>query len=157
MAARRRRNSYDGRARRRNPRVGCGRRLILSLLGYGKVSVSEVGMAVDPVLVALLLVVYNLLVVVLLGVPWRKRPGFTLFGLDWLVVSAAVLLTGGFYSPFLILYYSLVIGAALRVGLPRSLLLVGACALVYAALSTARPTPVEAIHLPCWLWASHRC
>src|SRR5436190_11499905 len=122
--------------------------LVLSLLGYGRMVESPLKVVVDPVLVALGLVVYNLVVVAFLGVPWRNPPGFLLFLLDWLVVSAAVLFTGGFFSPFLILYYALIIGAALRVGLSRSLLLVGACALVYAALTTVRPTPAEAIHLP---------
>ncbi len=122
--------------------------LVLSLLGYGKSGPSYLGVSVDPALIALGLVVYNVLVIALLGVPWRKRPGFGLFLLDWLVVSAAILFAGGFFSPFLILYYALIIGAALRVGLSRSLLLVGGCAVVYAALSTSRPTPADAIHLP---------
>jgi GAF domain/His Kinase A (phospho-acceptor) domain len=122
--------------------------LVLSLFGYGEMRPSPDGLSVDPVVVASGLIVYNLLVVVFLGVPWRRAPGFLLFLLDWLVVSAAVLLTGGFFSPFLLLYYALVIGAALRVGLYRSLLLVAGCALVYAALSTGRPTPVDAVHLP---------
>src|SRR5438874_5191392 len=122
--------------------------LVLSLLGYGQMRPSSDGMSADPVVVASGLVVYNLLVVVFLGVPWRRAPGFLLFLVDWVVVSAAVLLTGGFFSPFLLLYYALVIGAALRVGLYRSLLLVAGCAVVYAALSTGRPTPVEAVHLP---------
>src|SRR5439155_3324332 len=122
--------------------------LALSLLGYGRMTESPLGVAADPVLIALGLVAYNLLVVAFLGVPWRNPPSFLLFVLDWLVVSAAVLFTGGFFSPFLILYYALIIGAALRVGLSRSLLLVGACAVVYAALTTTRPTPAEAIHLP---------
>jgi signal transduction histidine kinase len=122
--------------------------LVLSLLGYGRTGGSYPDLAADPVLVAAGLVVYNLLVIVVLGVPWRKHPGFGLFLLDWVAVSAAVLVTGGFFSPFLILYYALIIGAALRIGLSRSLLLVGGCAIVYAALSTASPTPVDAIHLP---------
>lgn len=122
--------------------------LVLSLLGYGRINESPLGIAADPVLISIGLVAYNLVIVAFLGVPWRNPPGFFLFLLDWLVVSAAVLLTGGFFSPFLILYYALIIGAALRVGLSRSLLLVGACAMIYAALTTARPTPAEAIHLP---------
>src|SRR5262245_31703998 len=79
--------------------------LVLSLLGYGKAGGSYPDLVVDPVLVAAGLAVYNLIVIAFLGVPWRKRPGFALFLLDWLVVSAAVLVTGGFFSPFLILYY----------------------------------------------------
>src|SRR4051812_1420413 len=122
--------------------------LVLSLLGYGQTHPSPTGIDIDPAYIAIALVGYNLLVVAVLGVPWRRAPGFSLFLLDWLVVSAAVLMTGGFFSPFLLLYYALIIGAALRVGLYRSLLLVGACAVVYAALTTARPTPVEAVHLP---------
>src|SRR5918912_4367124 len=71
--------------------------LVLSLLGYGEMRPSPDGLSVDPVLVASGLIVYNLLVVVFLGVPWRRPPGFLLFLLDWVVVSAAVLLTGGFF------------------------------------------------------------
>jgi K+-sensing histidine kinase KdpD len=122
--------------------------LALSLLGYGRTGEPHLGPSLDPSLVAAALVVYNLIVVGLLGVPWRKPPGFYLFLIDWLVVSVALVLTGGFFSPFLILYYALIIGAALRVGLSKSLLLVGACAVVYGALSLVQPTPVEAIHLP---------
>src|SRR6478672_4586005 len=105
--------------------------LVLSLLGYGRMTQSPLGVAADPGLISLGLVAYNLVIAAFLGVPWRNPPGFLLFLLDWVVVSAAVLFTGGFFSPFLILYYALVIGAALRVGLSRSLLLVGACAVVY--------------------------
>src|SRR5829696_6366280 len=105
--------------------------LVLSVLGYGRVAASPLGFSVDPVTISIALVGYNLLVISVLGVPWRKPPGFSLFVLDWSVVSLAVLLTGGFFSPFLILYYALVIGAALRVGLSRSLFLVVGCAVVY--------------------------
>lgn len=122
--------------------------LVLSLLGYGRTGESHLGLTVEPALIAGGLVLYNLMVVALLGVPWRKPPGFNLFVLDWFVVSLALLLTGGFFSPFLILYYALIIGAALRVGLSKSLMLVVGCAVVYAALSLVQPAPVEAIQLP---------
>ncbi len=122
--------------------------LVLSVLGYGRSGGSIPGIAADPPLVAFGLVAYNLLVVALVGVPWRRHPGFGLFVVDWMVVSTAILLTGGFFSPFLILYYALVIGAALRVGLSRSLLIVTGCAVVYALLSASKPTPLDAIHLP---------
>ena len=122
--------------------------LVLSLLGYGRTGASQLPLSVEPLLITLGLVLYNMLVVAVLGVPWRKSPSFGLFLLDWIVVTAALLLTGGFFSPFLVLYYALIIGAALRVGLSRSLLLVAGCAVVYAAVSINRPTPVDAIHLP---------
>jgi signal transduction histidine kinase len=128
--------------------LAVGTVLALALLGYGRSQGQPLGIAGDPVLIALGLVVYNLLVVAILGVPWRKPPGFFLFLLDWAVVSGAVLVTGGFFSPFLILYYALVIGAALRMGLTRSLFLVAVCATVYAGLSAQQPTPIEAFHLP---------
>src|SRR5829696_8078856 len=64
--------------------------LVLSLLGYGKPSAPGAAFSLDPVYVAFALVAYNLLVVGLLGVPWRTRPGFGLFVIDWLVVSAAL-------------------------------------------------------------------
>ena len=88
--------------------------LLLSLVGYDYAQPREAVLPfpVPPAAVAVGLVLYNLAVVALLGVPWRRRPGFPLFVLDWAVVSAAILLTGGFYSPFLVLYYALVIGAA---------------------------------------------
>jgi signal transduction histidine kinase len=93
-------------------------------------------------------VLYNLLVITVLGVPLRRPPTFPLFVLDWAVATASVLLTGGFLSPFIILYYALGIGAALRIGLSRSLLLVAGCSVVYAALSLASDTPLAEAKLP---------
>ena len=125
--------------------------LVLSIIGY-RYAEPRPGFAplpVPPAAVAIGLVIYNIAVVLLLGVPWRRRPGFALFVLDWAVVSAAIILTGGFYSPFLILYYALVIGAALRLNLQRTLLLVLACSLVYAGLSRDSGAPGDAaVHLP---------
>jgi signal transduction histidine kinase len=126
--------------------------LLLSLVGYNYIQPrpSFLPFPIAPAAVATALVLYNVAVVVLLGVPWRHRPGFALFALDWLVVSLAVLLTGGFYSPFLVLYYALVIGGALRLDFQPTLVLVGACSLVYAALSRDTPPPgvSPAFHLP---------
>src|SRR5579859_1276233 len=128
--------------------------LVLSLVGYNYAQPREsfLPFPVAPAAVAIGLVLYNVAVVVLLGVPWRHQPGFVLFALDWIVVTTAIGLTGGFYSPFLVLYYALVIGAALRLDLQRTLLLVGACSLVYAVLSRNNTTPLDtvALHLP-WL------
>src|SRR4051812_45593781 len=78
--------------------------LVLSLVGYNYTLPQEAFLPfpVPPAAVAIGLVLYNLAVVVGLGVPWRRRPGFALFVLDWVVVSAAILLTGGFYSPLLV-------------------------------------------------------
>src|SRR5689334_6327051 len=69
--------------------------LLLSLVGYNYTQPREAFLPfpVPPAAVAIGLVLYNLAVVVLLGVPWRQRPGFALFVLDWAVVSAAILLT----------------------------------------------------------------
>jgi signal transduction histidine kinase len=122
--------------------------VLLSLFGYGEARPGDPLPHVDPVLVAGILVVYNLAVITILGVPWRTTPGIRLFALDWLVASAAILLTGGIGSPFNLLYYALVIGAALRVTISRSALLVAGCALMYMALAVIRPNPVEAIRLP---------
>ena len=124
----------------------------LSLFGYHYTPPAGLAVSIPPTLVASGLIAYNAGVVLLLGVPWRRRPGFLLFVLDWGVVTGAILLTGGFFSPFLILYYALVIGAALRLSLPRTLALVMACSLVYAVLSSSNPTPADtgAVHLP-WL------
>ncbi|MGI8587095.1 MAG: ATP-binding protein [Chloroflexia bacterium] len=128
--------------------------LLLSLLGYDYDVRGDLALPfpVAPAAVAIGLVIYNVAVVLLLGVPWRHRPGFPLFTLDWLVVTVAILLTGGFFSPFLVLYYALVIGAALRLNLQRTLILVGACSLVYGLLSRSNATPADtvALHLP-WL------
>jgi signal transduction histidine kinase len=122
--------------------------LVLALLGYGHPEAASLRGRVDPVLVALALVAYNLFVLAVLGVPWRRAPGFGLFVVDWAVVSLAVFVTRGFFSPFLILYYALIIGAALRLGLPRSLLLIGGCAVVYGALSVTQPGPLDPSRFP---------
>ncbi len=122
--------------------------VLLSLLGHGNPVDAYALYATDPTWLALGLVLYNLVVIAVLGVPWRTTPGFPLFVLDWLVASAAILLTGGFLSPFMILYYALVIGAALRVGLSRSALLVIACAALFITLMILRPDPVASLRLP---------
>ena len=122
--------------------------VLLSLLGHGNPIDAYAFYAADPTWLALGLVMYNLVVIAVLGVPWRTTPGFPLFVLDWLVASAAILLTGGFLSPFMILYYALIIGAALRVGLSRSALLVIACAALFIALMVLRPDPVASLRLP---------
>jgi len=126
--------------------------LALSVFGYHYTPPPNLAVPIPPTVVAGGLIVYNAVVVLVLGVPWRRRPGFGLFVVDWLVVTTAIVLTGGFFSPFLILYYAMVIGAALRLALPRSLVLVAACSLVYAWLSNDYPTPADtgAVHLP-WL------
>lgn len=124
--------------------------VVLSVNGYGHAaagypSIVEIA---NPIVVATWLVLYNLFVIAVVGVPWRRAPGFPLFVVDWAVASSAILLTGGSFSPFIVLYYALAIGAALRVGLSRSLLLVAGCAVVFTVLSLATPMPVEAIELP---------
>ena len=132
--------------------LAVGTVLVLSLLGYPVTPSPGLGVSIPPALVAGALVVYNAAVVLGLGVPWRRRPGFVLYSVDCAVITGAILLTGGFFSPFLILYYAMVIGAALRLDLLRSLLLVAACAVVFTLLSSLYPTPADtgAIHLP-WL------
>ncbi len=128
--------------------LGVATVVILSLIGYGKGGGATASDVVDPVAISAGLVLYNLLVITAFGVPWRRGPGFSLFIVDWVVASVAVLLTGGFFSPFIILYYSLAIGAALRVGLRRSLLLVAGCAVVYITLSLDSPASAGATKLP---------
>jgi signal transduction histidine kinase len=122
--------------------------VLWSLLGYGRSSGPSAWDMADPVLVSLGLILYNLLVITAIGVPWRTSPGFALFVVDWIVASGAILLTGGFFSPFILLYYALIIGAALRVGLSRSLLLAAGCSAVFATLSLLHPEPVEAVRVP---------
>ena len=122
--------------------------VLLSLLGHGSPVEAYEFNAADPIWLALGLVVYNLIVIAVLGVPWRTTPGFPLFVLDWLVASAAILLTGGFLSPFMVLYYALVIGAALRVGLSRSVVLVIACTALFVTLTLIHPDPVASVRLP---------
>ena len=122
--------------------------VLLSLLGHGNPVDAYAFYAADPTWLALALVLYNLVVIVVLGVPWRTTPGFPLFVLDWVVASAAILLTGGFLSPFMILYYALIIGAALRVGLSRSALLVIACGALFITLMILHPDPVASLRLP---------
>ncbi len=121
---------------------------LLSLLGYGRPDQPIFPTLANPLVVAAALIAYNFIVISAFGVPWRHAPGFGLFVLDWLVASTAILLTGGFFSPFNILYYALVIGAALRIGLPRSVMLVTCCALMYLILSLLRPDPEPAVRLP---------
>ncbi len=120
--------------------------IALSIGGYGRNT--DVPGRADPLLVAAGLVIYNLLVILTTGVPWRRSPGYALFLLDWAVASAAIVLTGGFFSPFIVLYYAMAIGAALRVGLQRSLVLIAGCTLVFLLLSFTTPAPPEAVKLP---------
>jgi signal transduction histidine kinase len=122
--------------------------VLLSLFGYGMPQPDDPLPYVDPVLVSGILIVYNLVIITVLGVPWRATPGVRLFALDWVVASGAILVTGGIGSPFNLLYYALVIGAALRVRVSRSALLVAGCALVYMALAVIHPDPVAAVRLP---------
>jgi signal transduction histidine kinase len=122
--------------------------VLLSLLGHGNTVDAYAFYTADATWLAFGLVIYNLVVIALLGVPWRTSPGFPLFVLDWLVASAAILLTGGFLSPFMILYYALIIGAALRVGLSRSVLLVISSAALFIILMLLHPDPVASLRLP---------
>ncbi|HEX8220950.1 MAG TPA: ATP-binding protein [Chloroflexia bacterium] len=122
--------------------------VVLSLTGYGRVGGHFADGLADPVGVALGLVLYNALVIAILGVPFRRPPSFSLFLLDWSMVTASVFLTGGFLSPFIILYYALGIGAALRVGFSRSMVLVAACSVVYVFLGVASQADLGASKLP---------
>lgn len=122
--------------------------LVLSLLGYGHFGGHSSGGPADPVGIALGLVLYNLLVILILGVPFRRPPSFALFLVDWTVITASVFLTGGFFSPFIILYYAMGIGAALRVGLSRSMLLVAACSAIYVFLGIVSQADLGASKLP---------
>ncbi|MDQ3930005.1 MAG: ATP-binding protein [Chloroflexota bacterium] len=122
--------------------------LLLSLLGYGRAGGHFSDGLADPVGIAFGLVLYNLLVIVMLGVPFRRPPTFPLFVVDWLIVTVSVLLTGGFLSPFIILYYALGIGAALRVGFSRSMLLVVACSAVYILFGIVSQADLGAAKLP---------
>ncbi len=130
--------------------LGVATVVLLSLLGYGHATDGRLhpGNMADPMAVSLGVVIYNLLVITALGVPLRRPPTFPLFVLDWTVVTMAVVITGGLLSPFIILYYALVIGAALRVGLSRSMLLVGCCTMVYVILSFTGQPEVGVAKLP---------
>ncbi len=122
--------------------------VLWSLLGYARASEAAAWEMADPLWVALGLIVYNLAVILAIGVPWRTSPGFGLFALDWVVASLAILFAGGFVSPYILLYYALIIGASLRVGLSRSLLLATGCSLVFLVMSLLHPEPVEEIRIP---------
>lgn len=125
--------------------------VLLSLLGYEhptSPSGPGIGKVLEPMVVAGALVVYNVLVIALLGVPWRHRPGFYLFLFDWAVASLSVALTGWMFSPFIILLYALVIGAALRLGFSRSMFVVCGCALLFLSVGALVPAPVESLKLP---------
>ncbi len=116
----------------------------LNLAGFGQAD--EIGYRSAWVVVAL--IIYNALVITLLGVPFKHPPGFSLFVVDWAVASTAIIVTGGFFSPFIVLYYALAIGAALRLGFYRSLLLVGGCAAVFAALTATTSLLPGEVKLP---------
>jgi signal transduction histidine kinase len=122
--------------------------VVWSLLGYARAESLYPWEMADPLAVSVGLILYNLVVILALGVPWRTSPGFTLFVVDWVAASCAILLTGGFVSPFILLYYALIIGAALRIGLSRSLILALGCSGVFVTLSVLHPEPVESIRIP---------
>ena len=119
--------------------------VIVALNVFGVNSTSELGFRSAWVVVSL--IAYNAAVVALLGVPFKRPPSFRLFVVDWLVGSTAVLITGGIFSPFLVLFFALAIGAALRITLYRSLLLVAGCAAVLLALTVLTPVS-PALSLP---------
>lgn len=117
----------------------------LSLLGYGHATGE--GRVLEPLVVAVALVAYNALVVAL-GVPWRHRPGFYLFLLDWGIASLSIALTGWLFSPFIVLLYACVIGAALRLGVSRFTFILAGCALLFLMVGGIIPDPSEALKLP---------
>lgn len=122
--------------------------VLWSLLGYTRGLVAYSWEMTDPALIALGLILYNVLVIAVVGIPWRISPGFPHFVLDWVVASLAILLTGGFISPFILLYYALIIGASLRVQLSRSIMLAAACAVMFVALTLLHPEQQQSIQLP---------
>lgn len=122
--------------------------VLWSILGSSRDSDPYGWEMADPWVVALGIVLYNLVVIAVVGVPWRTSPGFPLFVVDWAVASGAILFTGGFLSPFILLYYALIISAGLRIGLSRSFSLAVACSAVFITLSFIHPEPVAAIRLP---------
>lgn len=122
--------------------------VLWSLIGYTRGLVTYSWEMTDPMLVALGIVVYNTLVIAVIGVPWRTSPGFPLFAIDWLVASLAIFITGGFLSPFILLYYSLIIGASLRVQLSRSIFLTAACSIIFVTLSLIHPEQQQPVQLP---------
>ena len=125
--------------------------IVLSLLGYERPESpagAGYGKVLEPLVVAVALVLYNVLVIALLGVPWRHRPGFYLFLFDWVVASLAIALTGWLFSPFIVLLYALAIGSALRLGLSRPMFVVCGCALLFLSAGAFVPSPMEGIKLP---------
>src|SRR5688572_2560900 len=88
--------------------------------------------AATYVAVASALVAYNLAVVVLLGVPWRRKPREGLFAFDGLVALVAIVVTGGIFSPFIVLTYALVIGATLRLTSHKPFYALAGCIVILA-------------------------
>jgi K+-sensing histidine kinase KdpD len=78
-------------------------------------------------LVAAGLVIYNLAVIVIIGVPWRRSPREGLFLFDGAVALGSIALTGGVFSPFIVLTYALVIGATLRLGGSKPIFALAGC------------------------------
>lgn len=128
--------------------LGVGSVVVLCAAGAGQGEVAPWRDFVDPFVLAICVVLYNLFIATVAGVPWRRPPTFALFALDWVVASSAIVLTGGLFSPFILLYYALGIGAALRLGISQVLSLVTACAGLYVTLSLVLPEPVAAVRLP---------
>ena len=95
-------------------------------------------------LVAAALVVYNLVVVLILGVPWRRQPGGGLFLFDGLVALTAILATGGIFSPFIVLTYALAIGATLRLPRVGPLYALAGCIAILAASALLVPAQTDA-------------
>lgn len=107
---------------------------------------STEGVFVPTTYMVLAVAAYNLLTFFLrypLG--WLRRT-LNVLTLDAVVATAAVYLTGGFHSSFFILYFSVVIGAALHLSLVPTILVALIVGLLYVATCFVNPAGVFSLY-----------
>jgi K+-sensing histidine kinase KdpD len=107
---------------------------------------STEGVFVPTAYVVLAVAAYNLLIFFLrYPVSWLRRT-LNVLALDTVVATAAVYLTGGFHSSFFIVYFSVVIGAALHLSLTPTILVALIVGLLYVATCFVNPAGVFSLY-----------
>jgi len=103
---------------------------------------STEGVFVPTAHVVLVVAAYNLLTLFLrYPLSWLRRT-LNVLALDAVVATAAVYLTGGFHSSFFIIYFSVVIGAALHLSLVPTILVALIVGLLYVTTCFVNPAGV---------------
>ncbi|MFQ6058974.1 MAG: ATP-binding protein [Anaerolineae bacterium] len=107
---------------------------------------STEGVFVPTTYMVLAVAAYNLLTFFLrYPVSWLRRT-LNVLTLDAVVATAAVYLTGGFHSSFFIIYFSVVIGAALHLSLVPTILVALIVGLLYVATCFVNPAGVFSLY-----------